>query len=57
MLQMILSDDSIIFIAIHAFLLGIVIGVAVANQSKKALKKELQNLAKAYDQDIEKNFI
>jgi hypothetical protein len=57
MLQMILSDDSIIFIAIHAFLLGIVIGVAVSNHSKKALKKQLRNLAEAYDLGIDKNFV
>ncbi|MFY7879066.1 MAG: hypothetical protein ACOVP6_03280 [Lacibacter sp.] len=57
MLQMILSDDSIIFIAIHAFLLGIVIGVAVSNHGKKALKKQLRNLAEAYDHGIDKNFV
>lgn len=57
MLQMILSDDSIIFIAIHAFILGIVIGVAVSNHGKKALKKQLRNLAEAYDHGIDKNFV
>ncbi len=49
MLKEFLSDDNFIFIAVHAFLIGIAIGVTVCYQIIRNIKRKLHSQAKAYE--------
>lgn len=49
MLKEFLSDENFIFIAVHAFLIGIAIGVTVCYQIIRNVKKKLASQAKAYE--------
>jgi len=49
MLKEILSDDNFIFIAVHAFLIGIAIGVTICYQIIRSIKKQLVSQTKAYE--------
>jgi hypothetical protein len=49
MLKELLSNDNFIFIAVHAFLIGIAIGVTVCYQIIRNIKKQLVSQSKAYE--------
>jgi hypothetical protein len=49
MLKELLNNDTLFFIAVHAFLIGLTLGITVCYKSINALKSKLKSQVKAYE--------
>jgi len=57
MLKELLTNDTLFFITVHAFLIGLLVGVTVCYNAIRKLKSKLNSQIKAYEDLLESNSI